>query len=163
MLTCALAVQTQRSCALRGEAEPIILKWGSVLWANEDDSNSAFFGEKCARHSSLEHKNGQTTMQKPRREKNERKMKVHRSDNGARREFFFPHQTCVFCKPCSEDALPASQHRCIPREPMTKDQCCSMVRSTAEHSKFGNAERVTAHGPRKHAHALIARHKVPLG
>ena len=124
------------------------------------------------RHSDLERKNGQIELQKPRREKNEHEMKAHRSSNGAHclhgvaracREFCSPRQARALCQPCSKGTLCTNQYHYDPHEPTTKAQHCSMVRSAVEHSKFDNAERVTAHGPRKHAHDSMACHEVPLG
>lgn len=101
-------MQTQRNCAFRGETEPKSLKWDNVSWETEDDLNIVLFSEKHVHHSNLERKNGQMAMRKPRREKNEHKIKVHRNNDDVRclhimmrahREFCSPHQTHVFCQP----------------------------------------------------------------
>ena len=155
-LACALAMQAQRSRVLRGETEPTSLRWDNILWETEDDPSSVFFGEKHAHCSSLERKNSLATMREPRREKSEHRTKVHRSNNGARcsrgiaharREFCYPHRAHLLCQPCSEGSLCTSQHRCDLREPTTKSQHCSVVRTVAEHSKLDGPERVTDRGP----------------
>ena len=71
-------------------------------------------------------------------------------------EILLPQQIILFCQPYSKCSLRVNQHRYDPYEPTTKSQHCNKVRTASEHSKLDNAERVTAHGPRKHAHDSMA-------
>ena len=55
------------------------------------------------------------------------------------------------------------KHYCDPHKPTSPKQCTDMVRAIATHSDFDNAERTTAHVPRKHVSDLMGHYGVPLG
>ena len=55
------------------------------------------------------------------------------------------------------------ENHCDPHDPTTPQQHAEMVRAVAMCSNFENAERTTAHGPRKYVSDLMGYYGVPLG
>ena len=166
------AMQTQRCCAFRGQTEPTSLQWDLVIFGVEEDPNSAFFGVDYVLYSNLERKNGQMTVKRPRREKNDHQMKAHANPNDVHclvkmmkllRDYSAPHQVNAFCQPAENGQLHMNKHYYNPHKPTSKKQYTDMVRAISAYSGFDDAERATAHGPRKHVSDLMGYYGVPLG
>ena len=109
---------------------------------------------------------------RPRREKDDHKMKVHENTNDVcclhklmklLRQHVVPHQIYIFCQPVENGAMHVDEHHCDPHDLTTPQQHAEIARAAAAHSNFENTEHTTAHSPRKHVHDLMDCCGDPLG